>query len=162
MRQVASGQTLVRLDLIRVDEAIGPRKRGVREQFAADARGMVVLPVFGPVVEVDIPSVPDGLQDFLPVETVADDIREHGGGLIDPEQFHDVIVAVDLEVIGKGRAIVRVEIGHVGTFKRTVVPIDATRRELARKRPFPNGKGRPSITAPRISFCKRPVSSERT
>lgn len=162
MRQVAGGQSLVRLDLIRVDEAIGPRKRGVREQFAADARGMVVLPVFGPVVEVDIPSVPDGLQDFLPVETVADDIREHGGGLIDPEQFHDVIVAVDLEVIGKGRAVVRVEIGHVGTSKKTVVPIDATRRELARKRPFPNGKGRPSITAPRISFCKRPVSSERT
>ena len=56
MRQVAGGQSLVRLDLIRVDEAIGPRKRGVREQFAADARGIVVLPVFGPVVEVDIPS----------------------------------------------------------------------------------------------------------
>ena len=51
----------MRLDLIRVDEAIGPRKRGVREQFAADARGIVVLPVFGPVVEVDIPSVQDGL-----------------------------------------------------------------------------------------------------
>ena len=30
-----------------------------------------------------------------------------------------------------------------------------------RKRPFPNGKGRPSITAPKISCCKRPVSLER-
>ena len=37
MRQVAGGQPLVRLDLIWVDEVIGPRKRGVREQFAADA-----------------------------------------------------------------------------------------------------------------------------
>ena len=41
------------------------RKRGVREQFAADARGIVVLPVFGPVVEVDIPSVQDGLHYVL-------------------------------------------------------------------------------------------------
>lgn len=162
MRQVAGGQPLVRLDLVRVDEAIGPRKRGVREQFAADARGIAVLPVFGPVVEVDIPSVPDGLQDFLPVETVADDIREHRGGLVGAEQVHDVIVAVDLEVIGKGRAVIRVDIGHVGTSSETVVSIDATRGEPARKRPFPNGKGRPSTTAPRVSFCKRPVSSERT
>ena len=95
MRQVAGGQSLVRLDLVRVDEAIGPRKRGVREQFAADARGIAVLPVF---------SVPDGLQDFLPVETVADGIREHRGGLAGAEQVHDVIVAVDLEAVGKGRA----------------------------------------------------------
>ena len=162
MRQVAGGQPLVRLDLIWVDEVIGPRKRGVREQFAADARGIVVLPVFGPVVEVDIPSVQDGLHYVLPVEPVADGIREHRGGLAGAEQVHDVIVAVDLEVIGKGRAVVRVDIGHVGTSSETVVPIDATRREPARKRPFPNGKGRPSTTAPRVSFCKRPVSSERT
>lgn len=78
------------------------------------------------------------------------------------EQVHDVIVAVDLEAVGKGRAVIRVDIGHVGTYSETVVPIDATRREPARKRPFPNGKGRPSTTAPRVSFCKRPVSSERT
>ena len=84
----------------RQDEAIGPRKRGVREQFAADARGIVVLPVFGPVVEVDIPSVQDGLHYVLPVEPVADGIREHRGGLAGAEQVHDVIVAVDLEAVG--------------------------------------------------------------
>ena len=136
MRQVAGGQPLVRLDLIWVDEVIGPRKRGVREQFAADARGIVVLPVFGPVVEVDIPSVQDGLHYVLPVEPVADGIREHRGDLAGAEQVHDVIVAVDLEAIGKGRAVVRVDIGHVGTSSETVVPIDATRRKPARKRPF--------------------------
>ena len=58
-----------------------------------------------------------------------DGIREHRGGLAGAEQVHDVVVAVDLEAVGRG---LRCRLGFIsamfGTSSETVVPIDATRR----------------------------------
>lgn len=136
MGKVADSQPLVRLDFLRVDETIGPFERGVGEQFAADASRPLKLLVIGPVIEMDILAIQDGPHDILPVEPVARDIGEHRGGIVGAEQLHDVVIAVDLEVIGRDCAVACIHIGHIrhlqgnGCPHRCYPPVTHTRTPL--------------------------------